>query len=98
MKQIEAYLQTASGDEAQLEVTRCDPDDGTFVVHLTDEAFGLWVLSDDDCWLRIVPAETDLQILNEYKTTAREELKAHDDGIYPLAQEQYDKLKERTND
>lgn len=59
MKEFEAYLQTANGLEAELEVTKCDPDDGTFVVHLTDAAFGL--LADDDCWLRIVPAQTETE-------------------------------------
>lgn len=94
MKKPEAYVQTANGAEAELLVTRCDPDDGTFVIHITDEAFEL--IFGDDCWLRIVPAQTDLEILNEYKTTATEELTEHNNGKYELSAEQYQKLKERT--
>lgn len=56
----EAYLQAANGQEAELEVTLCEPDDGSFVLHLNDSAFGLLV--DQDCWVRFVP---DLPKLND---------------------------------
>ena len=42
------YLQDADGNERKLQVTKPDPDDGTYCAHL-----------DDETWIRICPDDEE---------------------------------------
>lgn len=41
---MKGYLQDANGNEQELQVTKPDPTDGTYVVHM-----------DEETWIRVVP-------------------------------------------